>query len=153
MRLSDGFRALTPVGWGLAMVLAVAAALALGRGLGLSWDPFGLGERRLEAAEARAATAESDAAARRLEAEGAVGQARRVDRHHQHAVSVAVATNSAETEARNAHDASVPLDPARAARLREHDRRLCDLAPSACSPAPDGSAPGGDSPVPAGPAA
>ncbi|KQY84626.1 hypothetical protein ASD25_06205 [Brevundimonas sp. Root1423] len=147
------FRALTPFGWGLAVALAVMVAAALGHGLGFRWDPFGMGERRLAAAEARSAAAESDAAARRLEVEGAAVQARHVDRHHQQAVSVAVATHRAETEARNAHDASVPLDPARAARIREHDRRLCELAPAVCAAAPaDPSQSGGDA-MSAGPAA
>jgi hypothetical protein len=128
------------------------AALALGHGFGLRWDPFGLAERRLAAAQVRAAVAESDAAARGLEVEGAAEQAVRADRHHQQAVSVAVATDRADTEARTAHDASLPLDPARAARLREHDRRLCELAPAVCAAAPADPAAGGGDAVPAGPA-
>jgi hypothetical protein len=153
VRPFDLFRALTPLGRGLAAALVFVAALALGHGLGLRWDPFGLAERRLAAAHALAATAEADAAARRLEVEGAADQAHRLDTHHQQAASVAVATVRAETDARSAHDASIPLDPARAARLREHDRRLCDLAPAVCGPAPADPARGGDDAVPAGSAA
>ena len=147
------FRSLTPLGWGLAAALVLAVLLAMGHGLGLRWDPFGLAGRRLAAAQARAATAEADAGARRLEVEGAADQARRLDLHHQQAVSVAVATDRAQTDARSAHDASTPLDPARAARLREHDRRLCELASAVCGAAPDDPARGGDDALPAGPAA
>ncbi|MDP3802526.1 hypothetical protein [Brevundimonas sp.] len=153
MKTFDILRALTPLGRGLAVAAALAAALALGHGLGLRWDPFNLAGRRLAAAEGRAAAAESDAVARRLELEGGVEQTRRIDIQHQQAVSVARATDRAADQARNAHDASLPLDPARAARLREHDRRLCDLAPAVCGPAPADPAPGGDDAVPAGPAA
>jgi len=123
-------RGLTPLAWTLAVGLAVLVVLAFGHGLGLRWDPFGLTERRLEAAVTHAAAAESDAAARSLEVEGAARLALRVDAHQQQAVSVARATDHAAAHARSAHDASTPLDPARAARLREHDRRLCGLAPA-----------------------
>lgn len=144
-------RALSPQGWALAVALTVVAALALGRGLGVRWDPFGLAGRRLAAAEARAAAAEAAADARGLEVEGAADQARRLDRHHQQAVSVALATDRARSNARIAHDASTPLDPARNARLREHDRRLCDLAPAVCGAAPTDPARDGGDALPAGP--
>lgn len=153
MRAPAVLRALTPSGWGVAVALALVAVMALGKGLGLRWDPFGLDDRRLAAAEARAAAAGSDAAARRLEVEGAAAQARRIDIHHQQDVAVARATGQAVTHARNADDASNPLDPDRAARLREHDRRLCDLAPAVCAAAPVESAGGGDGSLSAGPAA
>ncbi|HWQ85644.1 hypothetical protein [Brevundimonas sp.] len=146
-------RALTPLGWSVAVVFAVVALLTVGRGLGLRWDPLGLTERRLAAAEARAAATASDLAARRLEVEGAADQARRIDIHHQQAASVARATDRAAIRARSAHDASVPLDPARAARLRDHDRRLCDLAPAVCAAAPADPADGGGDAVPARPVA
>ncbi|MGZ9114622.1 MAG: hypothetical protein ACXW3K_08365 [Brevundimonas sp.] len=147
------FRALTPLGWSVTIVLAGAATAALGHGLGLRWDLFGLAERRLAVAERRATAAESDAAARRLEVEGAGDQARRLHIHHQQAASVARETGRAEAHARSAHDASISLDPARAARLREHDRRLCDLSPAVCGGAPPEPARGGDHAVPAGPPA
>jgi hypothetical protein len=147
------FRALTPLGWGLAVALSVAVVFALGSGLGFRWDPLGLAGRRLAAAETRAATAEADAAARRLEVESAAEQARRLDLHHQQAVSVARAAERAGTLARSAHDASIPLDPARALRLREHDRRLCDLAPAVCDAASPDPAGDGHDAVPAGPPA
>ena len=121
----------TVVAIGLALILALAAAHAVG----LRWDPFDLAGRRLRAAEARADVAESDAAARRLEQAGEAGQRARLDRHHQQTLAVARATQRAAADARSAHDADLPLDPARAARLGEHDRRLCDLKPALCATA------------------
>ena len=50
-------RVLTPLGWGLSVAALIVVAAVLGHGLGLRWDPFGLGQRRLERAEARVATA------------------------------------------------------------------------------------------------
>ncbi|MFA4894383.1 hypothetical protein [Brevundimonas sp.] len=111
-------RALGPLGWSVAVALALVAVVALGRGLGLRWDPFDLAGRRLAAAETRAVAAGADAEARRLEVEGAAEQARRLDIHHQQHLLVARATDHAVSHARNADDASNPLDPDRAARLR-----------------------------------
>ena len=66
-------RTLQPLGW-LAVSVAVLAvvALVLG-GLGFRWDPLDLGRRRLDRAEASAATAVAEAAARSAEAEGQAG--------------------------------------------------------------------------------
>lgn len=64
-------RALTPVGRGvLLLVAAILLVLVAGR-LGVRWDPFGLHERRLERAQARAVVAEAETAARSLEVVGA----------------------------------------------------------------------------------
>lgn len=146
-------RALTPVGLGLAALAGLVVLLVLGRGLGIHWDPFGLGERRLEAAEQRARAAAADATARRLEVEGAVDQARRLDHHHQQSVELARVTAAADAESRNADDADVPLDPARAARLRAHDGELCRLAPDLCGAAAPDPAAGGDDALPPRPPA
>ena len=146
-------RTLTPVGWGLAALAALAVLLVLGRGLGIHWDPFGLGERRLEAAERRAEAVAADAAARRLEVEGAADQARRLDQHHQQSVELARVTAAADAESRNADDAYVPLDPARAARLRAHDGELCRLAPDLCVAAAADPAAGGPDVLPPRPPA
>lgn len=145
-------RALGPPGWSVAVALALVAVMALGRGLGLRWDPFDLAGRRLAAAEARAVAAGADADARRLEVEGAAEQTRRLVLHHQQDVLVARATDHAVTHARTADDASNPLDPDRLARLRDHDRRLCQLAPAVCAAAPVDAADGGDGALSAGPA-
>jgi hypothetical protein len=129
MRASDLMRTLTPLGW---LAVAGAAVMLLvigGRGLGLRWDPFSLQQRRLETAEVWAARAESDAGARRVEAEGRAQQAVRLDIHHQQTLAVERATVAAVTQARSAEDANEPLDPVRSDRLRAHDRELCRLAP------------------------
>lgn len=122
-------RALTPLGR-LALVGALVLLLAVaGRGLGLRWDPFGLQQKRFETAQARAAEAESDAEARRIEAAGQGQQAARVEIHHRQTQAVQRATVAAVTQARSANDANEPLDLVRADRLRAHDRELCRLAP------------------------
>lgn len=122
-------RALTPLGW-LVLVGVMVLLLALaGRGLGLRWDPLNLQQRRQEVADARAASAESDADARRIEAAGQGRQAARVEIHHRQTLAVQRATVAAVTEARSAENANDPLDLVRADRLRAHDRELCRLAP------------------------
>ncbi len=87
-----------------------------GRGLVLSWEPFNLKQRRLEAAEARANQAESDAEARGVEVEGRAQQATRLEIHHRKTLAVGRATVAAVTQARSAEDANDLLDPARADR-------------------------------------
>ena len=86
----------------------------------------------LAAAEARAASGERDAraqaAARRLESEGADEQLRRLDDFQQQQTAAARATATAVAQARNADDAEIPLESRRADRLRAHDRELCGLA-------------------------
>jgi hypothetical protein len=152
----DLLRTLTPLGW-LAAVAAVLALLTLaGQGLGFRWDPFRLAERRLEAAEQRAAEAVNDAAARRLEAEGAAAQVRRLDDDQQQALELARVTAATGAEARSADDADHPLDPDRAARLRAHDRELCRVRPGVCAAAEAADPRDGDGSLPpaaaAGPA-
>lgn len=137
--------------WAAAAVASAAALIILIHALGFRWDPFNRTVRRLQAAEARAATAELDAAARRLEVEGAVSQAGRLETHQQQALELVRATTRAQAETRNAHDAELPLDPTRAARLADHDRKLCFIAPDICAgPAEAGLAGSGDHPLPAG---
>jgi hypothetical protein len=143
-------RTLTPWGWALAAAGVLAAALIGLHGLGFRWDPFGQAERRLRSAEAEASAAVADAAARRLEIEGAVEQARRLEDLHQQTVAVARETARAATQARSAHDADTPLDPDRRARLAGHDRELCRLAPAVCGTAAAGPAGGGDQTLRAG---
>ena len=122
-------RTLTPLGR-LVLVGALVLLMAVaGRGLGLSWDPFHFQQRRLEVADARAASAERDADARRLEAAGQGRQAARVEIHHRQTLAVQRATVAAVTQARSAEDANDPMDLVRADRLRAHDRELCRLAP------------------------
>lgn len=139
--------------WGVVLFVGAAIILlaVLGRGLGLRWDPLNLEARRLDAARQEVKTASAEAAARTFEVEGAAAQARRVEHHHQQQVALTRATAAAEVEARNAHDAERPLDPDRAARLRDHDRELCRLAPTVCHPAPTDPAAGSGDALSAGP--
>ena len=152
MRAWSLLRVLTPAGWSLLAVALVAAVVVLGHGLGLRWDPFDLAGRRLRTAEAHAAAAVSDAVARGLESEGRTEQDRRLEHHHQQALAVERATAVAAAQARSAHDASIPLDTARADRLVRHDRELCRLAPAVCGPATADLATGGDDALHPGPA-
>ena len=55
---------------------------------------------------------------------------------HNAAHSVEAATAESITQARSAFDATDPLAADRAARLRDHDRRLCNIAPAGCPAAP-----------------
>lgn len=141
-------RRLPLAGWFAVAAAGCAVLWIVGHGLGLRWDPFGQTERRLRAAEARAGQARSDAVARRLEAEGEADQARRLQQHHHQTLAVARVTERAVAQARSAHDADLPLDPARAARLGDHDRRLCELQPALCAAAAPDPADGGDDALP-----
>ncbi|QBQ47762.1 hypothetical protein [Brevundimonas naejangsanensis] len=134
-------RTLTPLGWLAAFGLVVVLMLILGRGLGVRWDPLHLQARRLEAVQRRADQAEAQTAARALEAAARGRQIEALDAFHQQAEAVVRATATAETRARTADDADTPLDPARAQRLRDHDRELCRLAPAVagCAAASDPS--------------
>lgn len=134
------WRVLTPLGWAAAVLIVLVVGVMLARGVGLRWDPFNLTERRLEAAEARAASAGQDASARRLEVGAGQAQAQRADTHYRTLVAVVEATTRTLEQAGQADDADIPLDEDRADRLRAHDRRLCDIAPAVCTAGPAGSA-------------
>lgn len=86
--------------------------------------------------EAQRDLAQADAENRGLEVEGEREQAQRVETFHTSEVIIRDLTSRAETEARSAPDAATPLDPARADRLRAHDRGLCEQSPRLCAPAP-----------------
>lgn len=144
MSPSAFLRTLTPIGW-LALLAALGMAIAIvGHGVGLRWDPFGVAGRRLARAEATAAAARSEAMARSLETGGMADQGRRLEHLHQQTVAVERTTALAAAQARSAHDASTPLDPARADRLVRHDRELCRITPDICAPAAPDAAAGGD---------
>ena len=132
-------RTLAPLGW-LALGLAALAAVALILGgLGFRWDPLDLARRRADRAEQAAAVATAQSTARTAEAEAQTGQVVRLDAALQSAVALERATAHALQTARTADDASTPLDPDRADRLRDHDRQRCRLAPDlvGCPAAPD----------------
>lgn len=123
------------------ILMAGAAALLVLLLLG-TWlaDPFGRRDRLRRAEHAAAATA----TARALEAEGARESAERVAASARILSETRAATAAAVVLARRAEDASEPLDPDRGARLREHDRRLCERVPASCGPAASDPAVGGD---------
>ncbi|WP_396595611.1 hypothetical protein [Brevundimonas sp. R86498] len=136
-------RRLTPGGWlvGAGVLLAV---LALGLGAaGFRWDPFDLSRRRLETAGRAAAAARAEAAARTAEARGQAGQIIRLEAVQDRLRSLDRVTSRSLRSARTADDVSLPLPEDRAARLRDHDRELCRIAPDlgGCATAPD---PAGD---------
>lgn len=132
-------RILTPLGWLAFGAVAVAAVAVVLGGLGFRWDPFDLGRRRLVRAEAFAATAAEEVAARSAEAQGQAGQVARLEAAVQSAMALDRATARSIQTARTADDSATPLPADRAARLRDHDRELCRLAPEliGCAAAPD----------------
>ncbi|MGV8929736.1 MAG: hypothetical protein ACOH1E_08280 [Brevundimonas sp.] len=140
MTVAALLRTVTAWGWVMIVAGALIVVLIALQGLGFRWDPFGLTAHRMRTAEARASAAETDAAARRSEAGGAVDQIRRLDEVHQQTVAVARATARTTTQARSAQDAEIPIDPDRADRLLRHDGELCRLAPIVCSSAAAGPA-------------
>jgi hypothetical protein len=132
-------RALSPLGWlAAAVALVVAIALIAGIWNGLwSWLPWSA-EAQLDRAEVRADTAESDATARGLESQGNAAQVARTEAYGEMRIRVEGVTAESITRAQEAPDANDPLSGERAARLRDHDRRLCDIAPGSCpAAAPD----------------
>lgn len=136
-------RGLAPAGWMVAAVFLIGT-VALGLGAaGFRWDPFDLSRRRLEAAGRSADHARTAAAARAAEAQGQAGQIARLDAVQDSLRSLDRITSRSLQSTRTADDASVPISDDRAARLRDHDRELCRIAPhlGGCAAAPD---PAGD---------
>lgn len=133
---------------GLALVLLLAF-FVLGR-VGLKFDPFGWGDRKLEAAQGQAETATQDADARGLEVQGLTAQAARVDAYTHVILDASALQAAASTEAGRAPDAQDPWPVERAARHHAVDERLCALAPRTCASAPAGDATSGPAGVPSG---
>lgn len=145
--VSMRLRALTPPGRGLVLALAGGALIALATATGWRWDPLDLQRRRLEATTSRLERVEAALAARERLAAAEAEQAARLQTHHQVVLDVTRVTAVATTEARTAHDADQPLDPARAARLSAHDDELCRAAPALCPARAAERAGGGDAPL------
>lgn len=93
-------------------------------------------EQRLEHTEARLDQVQADLEARQAEVEALERQAESVADAHRRLNQARVVTVRAQTRAEEAPDAHDPIDPDRADRLRDADRRLCELSPDLC-PAPD----------------
>ena len=97
-----------------------------------SWLPWS-DARRLERVIDQRDRLAAEAAVQATHIEALTEQARRVETVHRQVIELRDLTDPVIHEARSAPDASTPLDPDRADRLREHDRRLCELAPGACA--------------------
>ena len=132
-------RTLSPLGW-LVSAVAVVVAIALFAGIwnGLwSWLPWSV-EAQLDRTKTELATTQSDATARGLESQGNAEQVARTEAYGDIRIRVEGVTAESITQAHEAPDANDPLSDERAARLRDHDRRLCDIAPGTCqAAAPD----------------
>lgn len=132
-------RTLSPLGW-LVSIFALVAAIALIAGIwnGLwSWLPWSA-EAQLDRAKTELVAAQSDATARGLESQGNAAQVARTEAYGEMRIRVEGVTAESITRAQEAPDANDPLSDERADRLRDHDRRLCDIAPGTCqAAAPD----------------
>ena len=142
--LPPALRTLAPMGWLALGVFVLATGAGTVGGLGFRWDPFDLDRRRVNRAEASAAIATLQAAARTAEAEGQAGQVARLDAAVQSAATLERVTARSIQTARTADDSSLPLPADRAARLRAHDRELCGIAPDlvGCPAAPHAASDG-----------
>lgn len=117
----------------LAGLLTLLAAVVALDGLGFRFDPLGLSAKRLARAEQQRDLAKQDATARTIEAAGSVETLRRVE---QVTIKIRAAEQIAfqsATAAAEAPDANTPVDPARLARIRLADDRLCQLRPDICT--------------------
>lgn len=129
-------RTLSPIGWLIsiaALVIAVALIAGIWNGL-WSWLPWST-EAQLDRTQTQLATTQSDATARGLESQGNAEQVARTEAYGDIRIRVAAETAQALHQAQEAPDANDPLSAERADRLRDHDRRLCDIAPGACAAA------------------
>ena len=133
------------VGYILAAVLAVAALNHFA-----GFVPF-TPQWSARQAEAKADRLEGQVSTLEREATGnaEIGQA--VERHYSRETIIREIASQAETEARDAPDATTPLSQERADRLRLNDQRVCLSAPTIC-PDPDPAAGRPPALLPAGPA-
>jgi hypothetical protein len=128
---------ISPKVWtrGLLILLVVGCALLAFAGLKGLYDrlPWSDTSRR-ERAEASRDIAQSEGVSAKLEAQGNADQLDRLEDYHAKAGRAHDLTRAAQEQARSAPDASTPLDPDRAARLRDADDGLCRLSPGLCAP-------------------
>lgn len=134
--LTRTFNFASPIGVILRLVLAVGLALLALGAIGFRFDPFDSLQKRAERAEASAAAANTDAAARRIESAGAADTVQRIDRITVQIRAADAIAHQSALSAQDAPDAKYPVDPARLARLRHADQQLCDLRPGTCADAP-----------------
>lgn len=118
----------TMLRWGT-IVLAVAALVLLARGAGIRWDPFDLEGRRLEQVKAELRAARAEVAARREEVEAERLNHQRIQTYQRRSAALERDVAVVIEQAKGARDAQDELGLERAARLHDHDQRLCDVAP------------------------
>ena len=123
-----------------ALLLAVALAARWWDGL-TAWLPWS-DESRLDRAEVRLEQVRTDLAVREAQVEALERQAAASHAAHGTLTEARTITARATAHAETAPDAETEIDPDRADRLRNADRRLCALQPDLCSddrPAGDGA--------------
>lgn len=118
--------ALTPWGWGAAVLAALFILVATAGGLGFRWDLFG-------SQRAKADAYETIDHARVLEAAGQADQAIRTDTYHREVITIQTQAAQTEAQLRSLPDADNPIDPGRLDRLRAADRELCASSPRICA--------------------
>lgn len=114
------------IGWrnvvaGAAAVVAVVAVEAF------LHDPFGWRAAKVARLQEEAARASDVARARSIEADGERQSGQRVTVLFKSAEAAQAATAQLAQAAQTAPDADLPLDAARAARIRANDAALCEL--------------------------
>ena len=123
-----------------ALLLAVALAARWWDGL-TAWLPWS-DESRLERAEVRLDRLQTDLAERQARVQALERQAAATHAAHDTITEARAITARATAHAETAPDATTEIDPDRADRLRDADRRLCALSPGLCAgslPAADGA--------------
>lgn len=120
------------IGYILAFVLIVA-----GINSALGFLPFSP-QWSAKRAEAKADRLQDQVSTLTREATGNAEIAAATESYHTTEVIIREGTAQAIAEARSAPDATTPLDPVRADRLRTADNRLCDASPGICAD-PDAS--------------
>ena len=118
------------IGIGLLIILALAGANHFAASI-----PF-TPQWSAKRAEAKVERLEGDVSSLERAAQGQAQIGQAVETYHTREVVIRDITARAETEARNAPDANIPLASERGDRLRAADDRLCLSAPALC-PAPD----------------
>lgn len=130
IRMTPAGTLLGIIGAALAIVTLIALAAHQWDRL-WAWLPWSA-ETRLERVIRDRDHWAASAAVHAAEAEALRGQIVRTEAAQRSVTTLRDLTTPFVDEARSAPDASTHLDPERADRLREHDRRLCELAPGGC---------------------
>ena len=138
----------TAIKWLLIAVAFIALLSAVN--FGLSFVPF-TPQFNAKRAVAKVAVLEGHVSTLEREATGNAEIRDAVQIYHERETIIREIASQAETEARDAPDATTPLSQERADRLRLNDQRVCDNAPAICADA-DPAASSAPAVPPAGPA-